>query len=538
IVAGGRSYALTGAGFAPEGEVRDGDQAAEPREDGPLHRLLVVAALANRAELVRGADGWTVRGDPTEGALLAAARKAGLDPDALGEAWPEVGEVPFSSERMLMATFHRAPDGAVAAFAKGAPGRLIDLCDRALTDDGELPLDEAGRERLKRTNEEMAARGLRVLAFAWREKVGEVGAEALRGMAFLGFSGMMDPPAEGVPETIRLLRDAGIRTVMITGDQRLTALAVGRELGIVSRDEEVMNGADLSSLSPEVLAERVCSIGAFSRVSPEDKLRLVDALQREGQIVAMLGDGVNDAAALRKADVGVAMGGRGTDVAKEAAAVVLLDDRFATVGAAVEEGRVIFTNLRKFVFYLFSCNLAEILVLLLAGLAALPSPLLPLQILWMNLVTDTFPALALAVEPADPDVMRHPPRDPKSAILSREFLGKVALYGGLITAAAFGAYLLARGEGTEVARTVAFTTLSLAQVFHLGNARSVDPVLTRASAFRNRWAVLSVAAVVALQLAALYVPPLARVLRVVPLGVEEWLLVAPLAVAPAVIGQA
>ena len=540
LVAGGRRHEVTGAGYEPEGEVLDAEgQAVEIDADAPLRLALTVGALANRAELLRHEGRWTVRGDPTEGALLAAAWKAGLDPAALAREWPEAGEVPFSSARMLMATFHRRPDGTTAAMVKGAPGRVAELCARVLTANGERPLDDEGRREVLGTNEEMAGRGLRVLALAWREDAPAADASALGELTFVGLAGIMDPPAEGVPETVAALRAAGIRTVMITGDQRLTAFAVGRELGIVEREEQVVDGRELQALPAGALSERLRGVGAFSRVSPEDKLRIVEALQRQGEIVAMLGDGVNDAAALKKADVGVAMGLRGTDVAKEAAAVVLQDDRFATVGAAVEEGRVIFGNVRKFVFYLFSCNLAEILVLLIAALASLPSPLMPLQILWMNLVTDTLPALALAVEPADAGVMREPPRDPREAILSRAFLARVAAYGALITAAVLAAFGVALSAGDEAhGVTVAFVTLALAQTFHLGNARSAGAVVSRAAATSNPWALRAVIAVTLLQVGAVYFAPLARVLHVTPLSLSDWLLIVPLAAAPAVIGQA
>jgi P-type Ca2+ transporter type 2C len=533
-----RRWKVTGIGYAPEGEIRDGDAPAD-RGDPVLRRLLSAAVLANNAELLRGDDGWTVRGDPTEGALLAAAAKAGVDRHALLADAPESGEVPFSSERMMMATFHRGADGGAFMAVKGAPGRLLERCTRQLAAGGERPLTDAERKALRGANEEMAGRGLRVLAMAWKDAPEAHTADALRGLTFLGFAGMMDPPADGVPETIRTLRDAGIRTVMITGDQRATAEAVGRELGIVAGGEEVFDGAALGALQGDEWLECVTQAGAFSRVSPEDKLRLVDGYRRAGEVVAMLGDGVNDAAALRRADVGVAMGIRGTDVAKEAASVVLQDDRFATVAAAVEEGRVVYANIRRFVFYLFSCNVAEVLVLFIAGLAGLPAPLAALPILWMNLVTDTFPALALAMEPADEGVMRRPPRDPRAAILSPPFLRSIGLYAALITVCALGAYLIAlRTVPLEHARTVAFQTLSLAQVFHLGNARSSAPVLSRDAITRNQWALAAVVGVIGLQLAAAYLQPLPSILRVAVPTAADWLLILPFSLAPAVAGQA
>jgi P-type Ca2+ transporter type 2C len=296
---------------------------------------------------------------------------------------------------------------------------------------------------------------------------------------------------------------------------------------------------ELHAQSDEALALRISRIGVLSRVDPEDKLRIIAAHQARGEVVAMLGDGVNDAAALKKADVGVAMGGRGTDVAKEASAVVLRDDRFVTVAAAVEEGRVIFDNIRKFVFYLFSCNLAEVMVLLGAGLMGLPQPLLPLQILWLNLVTDTFPALSLAVEPGDSGVMRRPPRQPGAAFLSRRFTGTMVFYAALITAVSLGAFTwaLAQDRSPAYARTVGFMTLALAQILHLGNARSADPVLAPARVVANRWALGALGLTLLLQAATTSLAPLRTVLGVVPLTLADWAFVMTLAAIPAVVGQ-
>jgi Ca2+-transporting ATPase len=334
-----------------------------------------------------------------------------------------------------------------------------------------------------------------------------------------------------------LLRRAGLRTVMITGDQRATADAVGRAVGLIDGPARIIEGHELSVMSPAQLAARIADVHAFTRVSPEHKLLIVEALQQRGEIVAMLGDGVNDAAALKKADVGVAMGQRGTDVAKQAAAVVLQDDRFETVAAAVEEGRVIFDNIRKFVFYLFSCNVAEVLVLLVAGLAGLPLPLSPLQLLWLNMVTDTSPALALAMEPGDATVMRRPPRDPQEAILSRAFVISILWYAAMITAVTLSSFWLALRSAPHHDSTIAFMTLALAQIAHLGNARSERDVLAPRRAIANRFALLAVGAALGLQLLAT-TAPLARILDVAPLAPSEWLSVGFWGAAvPAVVGQ-
>ena len=317
---------------------------------------------------------------------------------------------------------------------------------------------------------------------------------------------------------------------MLTGDQRLTAETIGRELGVLRSGDQVVDGRELDGLSDAALAEKVRHAAAFSRISPEHKLDVIRALQSTGEIVAMIGDGVNDAPALKKADVGVAMGIRGTDVAKEAAAIVLQDDRFETVAAAVEEGRVIYDNIRKFVFYLFSCNLAEVLLLLAAGVAGLPLPLLPLQILWLNIVTDTFPALALAMEPGDASVMRRRPLRPGDAILSRDFVSRIFVYGVLITASALGAFVWALQYSPARATTISFMTLALAQIFHLATARN-------AIGLANPYALGAAALSVGLQLIAVYVTPIALVLQVGKPDLHDWLVIVGLAAVPALVGQ-
>lgn len=536
VVVHDTELAVSGSGYAPQGSFSVDGKEVDPRQDPILIEALRIGALCNRAEVRREDGQWQAIGDPTEAALLTAAVKAGLDRERLRGEWPERGEVPFSSERGWMATFHEA-DGKPVGLVKGAPGRIIDLSASTAMAERTIPIDEAGREWLLERNRQLAGRGLRVLALARCE--GARSAEELRDLTFVGFTGIEDPVAEGVPETIATFASAGIRTVMITGDQRLTAESVARRLGILGTESEVLEGRELASLDEAQLSPRLARAAAFSRVSPEDKLRIVTGLQAAGQVVAMLGDGVNDAPALKKADVGVAMGRRGTDVAKEAAAIVLLDDRFPTLAAAVEEGRVIFDNIRKFVFYLFSCNLAEILVLLAAGVAALPPPLLPLQILWLNLVTDTFPALSLAVEPAAADVMRRGPRDPRAAILSRDFLKATFFYAALIAGVTLGAFVVGLKEASRGhAVTAAFLTLGFAQGFHLGNARTGTSVLRPREALRNRWALAALAVVIAVQLLAVFVEPLARLLGLEPLSPALWGTVAGLSLIPAVAGQA
>ena len=485
---------------------------------------LEVGALASRPQ-PRGEGDSAPQGDPIDVALLAAAEKGGVNRAALLAQRPQEGMVPFSSDRKFMASFHRE-NGALVAYVKGAPRTILEMSE----------VDDRQRRQALEMNDAMAREGLRVLALA-SGTVAEASEAAVQRLTFIGLVGFADPPAEGVKEAIERLRAAGLRTVMLTGDQRATASAIGRQLHLLTEGEAIIDGRELDSLSDSELNTRLAHVAAFSRITPEHKMRLVQALQARGDIVAMLGDGVNDAPALRKADIGVAMGIRGTDVAKEAAAIVLQDDRFDTVTAAVEEGRVIFDNIRKFVFYLFSCNVAEVLVLLCAALAGLPMPLLPLQILWLNMVTDTFPALALAMEPGDSDIMARPPRDPAEALLSRRFLMSVLFYGALITGATLGAFLLHTGGPERRAQTIAFMTLAFAQLFHLGTARSDRSVLHLKRALANPYAIGALALSIALQLVAAYVDPLPRVLGLTPLSARDWMLVVGCAAIPAIVGQ-
>ena len=531
-----REVSVSGSGFAPEGQFRVDGHVVDPAADPVLGDALRIGALANAAELHHRDGLWRPVGDPTDVAFLVLARKAGIERERLMTEWLEVRRLPFSSQRMLMVAFHRR-DSQVVAFVKGAARQVIERCDHIATALGVRPLGPDERERLLGWNRDLAARGLRVLALAMGA-VEHADDDHLSGLTWVGFAGLSDPPAAGVPETIRAFRRAGIRTVMITGDHRLTAASIARELGLLSGTDDVLEGADVDRLSDAELEVVVPKVGVFGRVSPESKLRIVAAFQRRGEIVAMLGDGVNDTAALRKADIGVVMGGRGTDLAKEAADVILEDDRFPTIGIAIEEGRVILENIRKFVAYLFSCNLAEILTLLGAGLAGHPSALAPLQVLWLNLLTDTLPALALAVEPGEPGIMDKPPPNPRAAILPGATLWSAVAYAALIALVTLAAYAWGLARDATVAATLAFMTLAFAQIFHLGNARSSSPVLTPSRALGNRYALGAAGLAIGLQLLTAFLPPLSRVLRITPLSTTDWLVVGFLAVMPAVVGQA
>lgn len=534
-------FAVSGAGFSPEGDFHKDGVPVDPHDFPALLLALRIGLLANRSQVAERAGHWHAVGDPTEAALVAVAGKAGLDQPTCRAEWPEVSELPFSSERMLMATFHRTGAGGTVAHVKGAPQQVLEHCAAVLTSHGPRPLTAEDRERLHQLNLVLAAQGLRVLALATGPE-SEGAPFGINHLTWVGLVGLSDPPAPGVARTIQDFQAAGIRTVMLTGDQRRTAEAMVRHLGLAPAGAtDVFEAREINRLDDAGLREAVTRAVAFTRVSPEDKLRLVTAFQQRGEVVAMLGDGVNDAAALRKADIGVVMGSRGTDLARESADLVLLDDRFPSIALAIAEGRVVFDNIRKFVFYLFSCNLAEVFVLLAAGFAGAVAPLTPLQILWLNLLTDTFPALALAVEPGEPDIMQTPPREPGAAILSwpagRRVIGYAALISGCALAAFFWALQREHGSNGQ-AVTMAFMTLAFAQILHLGNARSQAHVASLRRAIANRSAVLAVVAAVGLQLLAVTWAPLASMLRLEPLDPRAWMVVVALGAVPGVFGQA
>ncbi|HEY6549288.1 MAG TPA: cation-translocating P-type ATPase, partial [Vicinamibacteria bacterium] len=551
VTASGRAD-FTGVGYDPTGEVLAGGRAiADPVHAEEVRRALQAGVLANNAVLVRQGGGWEVRGDPTEGALLVAARKAGLDEAALAVRFPRRGEVPFSSERKLMSTAHLVGTERHVV-SKGAPGILLARCARERVAGEERPLGPARRERILAEIEALAAEALRPLGLAQgtlsdrpEDAEAAFGPHVEQDLVWLGAVGMIDPPRAEAKAAVRVAREAGIRTVMITGDHPRTAAAVAAELGVSAPDEEVLRGADIPPRGDESLRTAVARTNVYARVSPEDKLRIVEALQQEGHVVAMTGDGVNDAPALKKADIGVAMGISGTDVSKSAADMVLLDDNYATIVAAVEEGRAIYENIQKFLRYLLSSNAGEVMTMFLGVVGAgalglyledgrLVVPLVPTMILWMNLLTDALPALALGLDPPAPDVMRRLPRDPRTpAITPRMWLDiagigtvmalftlavmDLALPGGLLTWSG-----LAPGP-PERAQTLAFTTLVLFQLWNVFATRSEEKSAF-ASLFTNPWLWLAVLVSLALQVLAVEWGPLQRAFGTVPLSLDEWLL--------------
>ena len=548
-----RAIDVSGGGYDPEGRLSCDGAEADVEADAHLRALLVAGSLCNNASLFRGEAGtWQVAGDPTEAALVVAAAKAGLDADALRATHAETHEFAFTSASMMMGTVNeglapdlRPGDGRVLC-VKGAPAVVIERCAHALAADGPRALTDEERAATLARNEAMAAEGLRVLGLACRpvEDVPADAGDAYRDLVWIGLAGIMDPVREEARDTVDTLTRAGIKTVMITGDQAATASRIAAQLHIAPAGAPCLTGRDLANLRPGELSAWLGEVEVFARVSPEQKVAICSALQERGEIVAMLGDGVNDAVALKGADIGVAMGIKGTDVAKETADMLLLDDRFETVAAAMHQGRVIYANIQKFIHYLFSCNLSEIATMLLAGLMGQPLVLLPLQILWLNIVTDVFPALSLAMEPAEPDVMDRPPRDPKSSLVGREVVRSIFGYGMLITGATIAAYFIGRslhGEPAEgelnPAVTLSFMTIALAQLFHVFNSRKERGPLRGREWFANRWVFGAVALTVALQLAAVYVPLLQRALKTVPPTGGDWLVILGCAAAPLLVGQ-
>ncbi|MGB5268856.1 MAG: cation-translocating P-type ATPase, partial [Polyangiales bacterium] len=453
----GRMLTISGSGYEPEGELSLDGSAVEPsaRET----ELLRAAALVSDAHLVRDEahGGWHIKGDPTEGALIVAAAKAGLQKDDLDLQFPRIGEIPFTSETKRMTTLHSVENGQVA-YAKGAPETILDACSRQWTEQGEVALGDADREAILETVRQMAGEALRVLAVATKTDAQLEDAE--RDMTFLGLVGMIDPPRPEAKAAIERCEQAGIRVVMITGDHPLTAQAVARELGLLKAGRTV-TGAELEDMSDEELERDVETIEVYSRVSPAHKLRVVTALQRRGHIAAMTGDGVNDAPALKKADIGIAMGITGTDVSKEAAAMTLTDDNFASIVAAVEEGRGIFENIKKFLMYLLSSNAGEIGLMAGAAIAGLPLPLTAVQILYVNLASDGLPALALAVDPPEDDLMQRPPRDGRTGVFTRPVVILMTVGGLWSTVVNLFVFTWALRSGRGVAQAMAMTFVSL-----------------------------------------------------------------------------
>jgi Ca2+-transporting ATPase len=562
----GKTIEVTGVGYEPKGEFRHSTDSFNAKEDKDLSLLLTIGALCNNASFEKENDAWNIMGDPTEGALVVAAAKAGLEKAQLEKMYPRVWEGPFTSERKRMSTVHLTPEGQHVAFVKGAPEIILERCTRILEDGKEKNLTDAKRKEILEKNEKLASEALRVLGMAFKKlpqtqkEFDEDNVE--NGLVFAGLEGMIDPPREEAIEANKKCEKAGIKTVMITGDHKLTATAVAKEIGMMKENSIVLTGAELENMKDEEFGKIVEDVAVYARVSPEHKLRIVEAWKKKGHVVAMTGDGVNDAPAVKSADVGVSMGISGTDVTREASDMVLTDDNFATIVRAVEEGRVIYDNVRKYARFLISCNFDEVLVIgtfaILAGLAGaggevlFPVPLIAAMLLWVNLVTDGAPAVSLALDPPDEDVMERYPRKPGEGILhgmSAFIITSFVLQStGTILLFILNYYIFpthpwgwpngpiietARQLTLNEARTTAFVQATLFELFVVWNCRSEKRSVWRMGrdAFKNKWFVIAEIVSIGATLAIPYIPVTASMFHLVPLtpldmiqviGVASW----------------
>ena len=524
LFVGGQVVEVSGAGYEPHGQFSRDGLLVEPSD--PLKLLLRAVALASDANIVNRDRHWHVNGDPTEGALVVAAAKAGLNKTELESQYPRVNEIPFTSETKRMTTLHTGSEGTIA-FSKGAPEIILDSCVSHLMADGEIFLDSESREVILETARQMASEALRVLAVA--SKTGVTLENAEREMTFLGLVGMIDPPRPEAKAAILTCERAGIKPVMITGDHPVTAQAVARELGLL-KTGRVVTGAELEAMSEEELECEVENIEVYARVSPAHKLRVVTALQKRGHIAAMTGDGVNDAPALKKADIGIAMGITGTDVTKDAAAMTLIDDNFASIVAAVEEGRAIFDNIKKYLMYLLSSNIGEIGLMAGATLMGLPMPLTAVQLLYVNLATDGFPALSLAVDPPEPDLMCRKPRHPQTGIFTPPVVILMVIGGvwSMIVNLSLFAWAWNSGRSHGEAITMTFVSLVLIQFFKAYNFRSDrHSVLNRP--FANKWLNIAILWELAVLALIVYLPFLQKPFGIVGLPPVDWAIVISLA---------
>ncbi|MFZ1946697.1 MAG: cation-transporting P-type ATPase [bacterium] len=514
MTVGGR-YTVTGVGYKPEGEIRGG------AEDEALRETLLAGLLCNDSHLAEADGVWSIQGDPTEGALIVSARKAGLGPGPDERLPARLDVIPFDSEHQYMATLHAGG----AAYVKGAAEVLLARCSGAMAPSGQIGVCAPD---MHRAMEDMASRGMRVIAFARLDAEGRssLSHDDIRDLTLLGLQGMIDPPRPEAVAAVKACKQAGIAVKMITGDHALTAAAIAREIGLCDCPEgAVLSGSDLEAISDDDLVERAREVNVFARVAPEQKLRLVEALQAGGQVVAMTGDGVNDAPALKQANIGVAMGVTGTDVAKEAADMVLADDNFASIEAAVEEGRGVFDNLTKFIAWTLPTNLGEGLILVAAIILGLTLPILPLQILWINMVTAAALGTTLALEPKEGDIMKRPPRDPRAPILTRIIVWRVVLVSLLMVAGAFGLfeYELAQHASLETTRTVVVNVVVFVELFYLFSSRSLTRSPFQMGFFSSPWVLGGAGLMVLIQLLYTYAPFMNRLFGSPPMSLGLWL---------------
>lgn len=545
VFTGGKIIDVTGGGYEPSGQFILDNKDIHPKEIENLQRVLSIGALANDAQLEKTHNSYKVIGDPTEGSLITLAGKGGMVKSQINKEYPRVEEIPFDSDRKMMTTFHKNYlPGKIVSFTKGAPDIIIGRCSKININGTVEEFSPGLKEEVLKVNRDFSKTALRVLSFAYKEynSLPENISSDLNEthMTFVGLVGMIDPARPEAKEAIKHCKAAGIQTVMITGDYKETAFAIGKELGMVESIDEALMGDELNQLSDEELKEVVGKIKVYARVSPEHKVRIISALQANGEVVSMTGDGVNDALALKRADIGVAMGITGTDVAKNTADIILTDDNFTSIVAAVEEGRIIYSNIKKFVFFLLSCNIGEILLILISILLQLPVPLKAIQLLWLNLVTDSFPALALGVEKGEPDIMEIQPRRPNEPILDRVMLKKIGFQSMAIAMASLLAFRWGLNHypgDIDKARTITFSTLILSELLRSYSSRSQKHTLFKLGFFTNPVLVYSTLFSLLLMLAVLYIPFIQPIFSTFSLGLVDWKIVLSFGSIPLIVGE-
>ncbi|WP_236785889.1 cation-translocating P-type ATPase [Anaerococcus ihuae] len=537
-----KEYEVEGSGYEPKGQIKFDDKKIEEEEN--INLLMKISTLCNDADLTREGDQYKIIGDPTEGAMLTFSEKWGIVQEDLKEKHPRIEEIPFDSDRKMMTTFHNIEEN-YKAMTKGAPDIIISNSSKILLNGEIVDFTEDLKKKAMDENKNLAKQALRVMAYAFREfdsiKNEDLTSENIeREMVFVGLTGMIDPPRPEAKKAVAECHSSGIDVVMITGDYLETAFAIARDLGIADSKDQAIEGKELNNMSDEEIRKIAKEKRVFARVSPQNKVQLVNALQENGEIVAMTGDGVNDAPAIKNADIGISMGITGTDVAKDTANMILVDDNFATIVNAVEEGRIIFSNIRKFVSFLLSCNIAEVLIVFLSILFGLPSPLTPIQLLWLNLVTDAFPALALGVEPGEKDIMQREPRDPKESIISGDLRNSLIVQSLAITFSVLMSYIIGLKlifpGNIEGAHTMVFATLITSELLRAFSVRSTKYTLKELGIGSNKQLIKANLLSFALLLIVMYVGPL-RYLFELELITWQWIIILVLAFIPLILGE-
>lgn len=531
VYATGIVFKITGIGYEPSGEFLLGGEEINPSQHPDLIKVLTFGILCNGATLAKNNGAYKIIGDPTEGALLTCAAKAGILKEDKEKEFKFFDEIPFDSERKKMTIIRNFGSGRMFAFVKGAPDILLNNCTAIEENSSTRTLSGEDRKKILNVNNDLANSAMRVLAVAYREvaPAEKIEADTIeKDLIFSGLIAMIDPPREEVRHAMEECKTAGIKTVMITGDHKNTAVAIAKDLGFFKEGSMALTGEELDRLSEDAFRNKIEKIPVYARVSPENKLRIVRAWRARHEVVAMTGDGVNDAPAVKEADIGVAMGITGTDVTKEVSDMVITDDNFASIVAAVEEGRGIYENIKKFIHYLLSCNAGEILVMFVSSLIGFPVPLLPIHILWVNLVTDGFPALALGVDPVDPNIMQKPPRPTNESVVTKQRAILMLTQGAFIAFCSLLAFILVlfvEKEGIERARTAAFIVLACSQLFHSFNCRNMTESLFKIGIFTNKKLILANFVSFFLLMGVVYVPFLQKVFKTEPLGLFDWFLV-------------